>query len=201
MVYFHVYLRQAQKAYWVNKLKPVFMGWSVAYNNDLKAVQPLLEDCSGIWWIIHNPRPRPNLSSIGRSKINRGFFNKNYDDDQERLHVEFVRNAVINEVQDLLPLDASWPYLCYWTCQSLDFLDAPNTNEITKTIAKCQSPTTGGFGDDPNQLAHLACTSAAICTLIGTPEAYSAINLENLKRFLDAIRRPDGTVQRWWNRF
>jgi protein farnesyltransferase subunit beta len=93
-------------------------------------------------------------------------------------------------------LHASQPWLCYWTCQGLDLLDAPNTNEIAKTIAKCQSPTTGGSGDDPTQLAHLASTFAAICTLIDTLEAHSVINLENLKRFLDAMRQPDGTVHR-----
>jgi hypothetical protein len=72
-------------------------------------------------------------------------------------------------------LDASQPRLRYWTCQSLDFLDALNTNEITKTIAKFQSPTTGGFGDDPQT------------------------NLNTSPLPLDAMGRPDGTVQRWQN--
>jgi protein farnesyltransferase subunit beta len=59
----------------------------------------------------------------------------------------------------------------------------PSPNEIIEAIAKYQKPTTGGFGSGPNQLAHLASTFAAICTLIGTPEAYYAINLENLRIF------------------
>lgn len=54
---------------------------------------------------------------------------------------------------------------------------------------RCQHES-GGFCGGPGQLPHLAPTYAAICTLciIGTEEAYSVINRENLYAFLISLR-------------
>lgn len=58
---------------------------------------------------------------------------------------------------------------------------------------RCQCPD-GGFGGGPGQYAHLAPTYAAVNTLciIGTEEAYNAIDREGLQKFLWSLRFPDG---------
>ncbi len=67
-------------------------------------------------------------------------------------------------------------------------------SRIISTLHDCQHPT-GGFGGGPRQLAHLACTFAAICTIviIGTPEAYALIDKTNLCAYLRRMKRPDGS--------
>lgn len=61
---------------------------------------------------------------------------------------------------------------------------------------RCQHES-GGFCGGPGQLPHLAPTYAAICTLciIGTEEAYSVINRENLYAFLKSLRLPNGSFR------
>lgn len=71
-------------------------------------------------------------------------------------------------------LDASRPWLLYWTVHSLALfdgeLDAPAKLRIVETLQKFQN-TDGGFGGGPGQLSHLAPTYAAVATLcyIGEP--------------------------------
>jgi protein farnesyltransferase subunit beta len=120
-------------------------------------------------------------------------------------------------------LDASRPWLCYWILNALDLLNAlpapsstlsatskpptkrPASSSSSSTLAsmtsrvvdflkRCQAPT-GGFGGGPGQLPHMAPTYAAVNALviIGTEEAYSAIDRPGLHAFLLARKRPDGS--------
>lgn len=95
-------------------------------------------------------------------------------------------------------LDASRPWLCYWILHSLDLLDVPLPDEIRSravaTIAACQHPL-GGFGGGPDQIAHLACTFAAVAALaiVGTAAAYECIDRDRLLAFLLRMKQPDGS--------
>jgi protein farnesyltransferase subunit beta len=117
-------------------------------------------------------------------------------------------------------LDASRPWLCYWILNALDLLNAlpaPSTlsttskpptkraasssstlasmtSRVVDFLKRCQAPT-GGFGGGPGQLPHMAPTYAAVNALviIGTEEAYSAIDRPGLHAFLLARKRPDGS--------
>lgn len=88
-----------------------------------------------------------------------------------------------------LSLDASRPWICYWILHGLDLLGVRPDNTLVRrllaTLAACQHPD-GGFGGGPGQLAHLACTFAAISSLaiIGTEEAYQLVNRATLRSFL-----------------
>lgn len=94
-------------------------------------------------------------------------------------------------------LDASRAWLCYWICQSLNLLDVPLPaklqSQIVKFLAKCQNAE-GGFGGGPGQHSHLATTYAAVNTLciLGTEEAFNAIDRPALQRFLWSLRSPEG---------
>lgn len=63
-------------------------------------------------------------------------------------------------------------------------------------IFRCQHES-GGFCGGPYQMPHLAPTYAAVCALclIGTEEAYSVINRENLYKFLMSLRLPNGSFR------
>ena len=81
----------------------------------------------------------------------------------------------------MVSLDASRPWLIYWSVHTLALLGERLTTDETKRLAdflaRCQSPT-GGFGGGPGQLPHLATTFAAVSALatLGTPQALAVIN-------------------------
>eukprot|EP00959_Pyramimonas_sp_CCMP1952_P163747 3423286-Pyramimonas_sp.AAC.1 len=51
------------------------------------------------------------------------------------------------------------------------------TSDVVAFLALCQDPE-GGYGGGPKQIAHLASTYAAVCTLLtlGTDEAFASVN-------------------------
>lgn len=63
-------------------------------------------------------------------------------------------------------------------------------------VFRCQHES-GGFCGGPNTIPHLAPTYAAVCALclIGTEEAYSVINRENLYKFLMSVRLSNGSFR------
>lgn len=63
-------------------------------------------------------------------------------------------------------------------------------------IFRCRAPT-GGFGGGPGQYAHLAPTYAAVNSLciIGTVQAYRAIDRDSLIKFLFSVRDADGSFR------
>lgn len=124
----------------------------------------------------------------------------NYPGIPRLLRVEHGR--FLNDYLRYLPsnyscLDASRAWLCYWIVHSLSLLDIPIDRETKSALVsflnKCQNPD-GGFGGGPGQLSHLATTYASVLTLciLGTEEAYEAIDREALQRFLWRVRSGDG---------
>jgi len=94
-------------------------------------------------------------------------------------------------------LDASRPWLCYWTAHSLDLLDAlPPFFFSERTygfLNKCQAPE-GGFGGGPGQIAHLAPTYAGVNALMicGMEQAYNLIDRQKMYEYLLSMKTPEG---------
>ncbi|BGP50200.1 CAAX farnesyltransferase (FTase) subunit beta [Rhodotorula kratochvilovae] len=94
-------------------------------------------------------------------------------------------------------LDASRPWLLYWTMHSLALmdgeLDQAAKDRVVDTLKHCQNPD-GGFGGGPGQLSHLAPSYAAVCALAYTGEAgWKSIDRQGMYRFLLSIKQPDGS--------
>ncbi|GAA6006154.1 hypothetical protein JCM11491_002052 [Sporobolomyces phaffii] len=94
-------------------------------------------------------------------------------------------------------LDASRPWLLYWTLHSLALfdgeLDASAKSRVVETLTRFQNPD-GGFGGGPNQLSHLAPTYASVAALCYVGEAgWKAIDRAGLYRFLLSLKQPDGS--------
>ena len=97
-------------------------------------------------------------------------------------HIAYVRKALFEGLPTtMLSLDASRPWIIYWSVHTLALLGAPLTTSESSRIAHflrhCQSPS-GGFGGGPGQLPHLATTYAAVSALVtlGTAEALGVVN-------------------------
>ena len=90
-------------------------------------------------------------------------------------------------------LDASKPWICYWTLHSLALLQGElppgmTTDDVVEFLCSCQHPR-GGFGGGKGQMAHLAPTYAAVNALItlGTEAAYQSINIPLMESFLRRV--------------
>ncbi|KRY15527.1 Protein farnesyltransferase subunit beta [Trichinella patagoniensis] len=113
-------------------------------------------------------------------------------------HAKYLRSGIEQLHSGYASLDASRTWIVYWIVQSLELLQEPLSIETSKKIIAflktCQSPT-GGFGGGPGQMAHLATTYAAVMALciVGTEEAYQAIDRPALLSFLNLMKQPDGS--------
>lgn len=108
-------------------------------------------------------------------------------------HVAYCRNALLRPLSSsYISLDASRPWMIYWSLHSLDLLGAfPEEDvamRIVRTLRSCWSRGSltesrtggvvgGGYGGGPGQLAHCATTYAAVlalCMVAGSDAASSA---------------------------
>lgn len=115
-----------------------------------------------------------------------------------RLHIAYLLRGLERDLPSaFISLDASRPWICFWIVHSLDLLgyrlDEVLQQRVINTLIECQHPQ-GGFGGGPGQLAHLACTCAAISTLaiLGTSIGYTAVDREGLLTFLLRMKQPNG---------
>lgn len=102
-------------------------------------------------------------------------------------------------------LDASRPWLVYWSLHSLDLLGFDLTEEdierSIETLGSFQVPFEGGFcgGDysSTSHLGHLAPTYASVLSLaiLAKPSAYDVINRPTLRSFLKRLKLPDGSFR------
>lgn len=97
-------------------------------------------------------------------------------------------------------LDSSRPWNVYWILQAAHLLnftfDDETLEHVVEFLIKCRHPN-GGFAGGPGQYPHLAPTYAAVNSLclIGTSNAYRAIDRESLMQFLFSVREPDGSFR------
>lgn len=113
-------------------------------------------------------------------------------------HASFLKKGLTVLSDGYECLDASRPWICYWILHSLDLLSesiSPTlSSNIVQFLVKCQHPD-GGFSGGPGQIAHLAPTYAAVNALciLGTHEAYEAIDRRSLFAFLKRLKTVEGS--------
>ncbi|KAF2642577.1 CaaX farnesyltransferase beta subunit Ram1 [Massarina eburnea CBS 473.64] len=115
---------------------------------------------------------------------------------QREKHIAFLKQALGDYPSGFALLDASRPWLVYWSLQGLSALyyDISQYRErVIHTFSLAQHPT-GGYGGGFGQLPHLAATYAAILSLAmaGEIEAYESINRKNMWHYLGQMKQPDG---------
>ena len=119
------------------------------------------------------------------------------------IHVGYLLRSLEVLPAGYAALDASRPWLIYWSLQSLSALfyplPPPLAHRCLSFLARCQHPN-GGFGGGPGQDPHLAPTYAAVnalCILSGLQGvgigAFSVIDRRGLHRFLRRMKQPDGS--------
>eukprot|EP00842_Homolaphlyctis_polyrhiza_P006722 jgi/Hompol1/7050/HPOL_000471-RA len=115
-------------------------------------------------------------------------------------HEAFIRRSLSGLNRWFVSLDASKPWIVMWMLHALDLLGVTLTDSIKSravtTIKSCQN-TSGGFSGGHGQISHLATTYAAISALaiIGTREAYDAVDRPKLYEFLLQMKQPDGSFR------
>lgn len=108
-------------------------------------------------------------------------------------HIKFLETSLRSLATNYECLDSSRPWLIYWILNAAHLLNFRFPDDllsrVVKFLIKCRSKN-GGFGGGPGQIAHLATTYAAVNALciIGTTEAYDAIDKSSLIRFLYSVR-------------
>ncbi|XP_022651789.1 protein farnesyltransferase subunit beta-like isoform X3 [Varroa jacobsoni] len=114
-------------------------------------------------------------------------------------HTRFITRAILDGFPPSYQnLDASGPWLCYWTVHAMNLLGitlADSTKSaFVRYLNQCKHPQ-GGYGGGPRQIAHLAATYGAVNCLIslGTREAYDSIDREKLLPFLVRLHQSDGS--------
>ncbi|KAF5270211.1 hypothetical protein FQA39_LY08425 [Lamprigera yunnana] len=113
-------------------------------------------------------------------------------------HIQTLKQWLMYLPPGFKCLDASRTWICYWILHSLSLLEVKIPDDLKDSIidflGRCQS-SDGGFGGGPGQIPHLATTYAAVCSLciIGTENAYKAINRDKLQRFLCDVKLNDGS--------
>ncbi|XP_045124654.1 protein farnesyltransferase subunit beta-like isoform X4 [Portunus trituberculatus] len=115
-------------------------------------------------------------------------------------HIAYLRRGLKHLPEGFVSLDASRPWLVYWAVHALEILDARLTDAeasaVVDFLKHCQNPS-GGFGGGPGQYSHLAPTYAAVNALviIGTKDAYDAINRDTLQDFLWSLRTEEASFR------
>ncbi|GAA6038442.1 hypothetical protein JCM8097_007654 [Rhodosporidiobolus ruineniae] len=117
---------------------------------------------------------------------------------QKDQHLGFLTKLLRNPFPRMFTsLDASRPWLLYWTIHALALfeadLDPASKTRVVETLKAMQNPE-GGFGGGPGQLSHLAPSYAAVCALayVGE-EGWKAIDRAGMYRFLMSVKQPDGS--------
>ncbi|KAL7643942.1 UNVERIFIED_CONTAM: hypothetical protein RMT77_005953 [Armadillidium vulgare] len=112
-------------------------------------------------------------------------------------HISYLRKSLKHLPSSNSVLDASRPWLLYWSLHALELLNytvvGEEASEIVEFLKKCQNPD-GGYGGGPSQYSHLAPTYAAVCALaiIGTKEAFDSIDRNSLSKFLWRMKTEEG---------
>ncbi|ODN74446.1 hypothetical protein L202_06839 [Cryptococcus amylolentus CBS 6039] len=129
---------------------------------------------------------------------------KQYPTLRKAEHTQFLASTFFRLPGKFVSLDASRPWLVFWTVHSLDILgvalDQGTKDRVVSTLLHFLSPL-GGFAGGPanSQLPHLLPTYASVCSLAITGNAGPNGGWENLVSarqgiydFFMRCKRPDG---------
>lgn len=129
-------------------------------------------------WARANPFPAPNLA-------------------RER-HVQYLRCMLGPLPSAFVSLDASKPWIVYWTCNALALLGDDTSDlcdPIQQTVLAYQNMDSGGFGGGSDLLSHLAASYAAVnaLALCGDEKAWEKIDRGKLYEWLMEMKQTDGS--------
>ena len=125
-------------------------------------------------------------------------------------HLKYLQKGFLEGFPSAyVSLDASRPWLVYWTLHSFDLLgglgefvmDEDTLNRTVETLKAFQVPGEGGFCGGDHELtahmAHLAPTYASLLSIaiLQDPRAYSIINVSGLRSFLKRLKNADGSFR------
>lgn len=112
-------------------------------------------------------------------------------------HILYLRNMLEPLPARFVSLDASKPWMIYWTVNALALLGNDISDlgkSIQDTIMMYQNPY-GGFGGGTGQLSHLAPTYAAVnvLALCQDPTAWEKINRQKCYEWLISMKQRNGS--------
>ncbi|XP_014247001.1 protein farnesyltransferase subunit beta [Cimex lectularius] len=124
--------------------------------------------------------------------------NPNFPELRKEQHISYLEKTLSSLSSYFEKLDVSRAWFCYWTLHPLALLhhevDRSKKKAVIHFLKLCQAPD-GGFGGGPMQYPHLATTYASVNALVilGTTEAYKAVDRAALTKFLWSLRVGDGS--------
>ncbi|KAH8725071.1 terpenoid cyclases/protein prenyltransferase alpha-alpha toroid [Phaeosphaeriaceae sp. PMI808] len=115
---------------------------------------------------------------------------------QRERHAKMLKKAVEDYPAQFAQMDASRPWMVYWSLQSMTALGLdihPYQKRVAHTFSLAQHPT-GGYGGGYGQLPHLACTYASVLSLAiaGGKDTYESIDRKAMWHFLGRMKQADG---------
>lgn len=114
-------------------------------------------------------------------------------------HIKFLRKHLERLPGRYVALDASRPWMLYWSLNGLAILgeDVSCYRDALVDTARSMQNTNGGFGGGIGHESHLACTYSMILALsvVGGEAVYEVIDRRALWKWLCALKRPDGGFQ------
>lgn len=115
---------------------------------------------------------------------------------QREAHVQFLHYHVGKLPAAMVRLDASRPWIIYWSLNALSMLGSDISSfkdTAAATILSCISPQ-GGIGGNVGQVGHLAPTYAGInvLALVGNEDSWSLINRGSIYSWLLKLKTPEG---------
>ncbi|KAF2753885.1 terpenoid cyclases/Protein prenyltransferase [Pseudovirgaria hyperparasitica] len=111
-------------------------------------------------------------------------------------HVEFLKDALEDYPAGFVAVDASRPWIYYWSLSGLamlgENLDKYRQRLISNLLAAQNS--TGGFGGGHGQYSHVAGSYAGVLSLaiLGGKECYDMIDRKAMWEFLGNMKQRDG---------
>lgn len=116
------------------------------------------------------------------------------------LHAAYFGKHLLSLPAPYASLDASRPWLVYWSLHGFDLLgvalDLPMRQRAAETVLAFQHPQGGfGGGPSPGHEAHLLPTYASVMALAITslPEAWERIDRKGMYEFFMSCKRDDGS--------
>ncbi|KAF2233997.1 terpenoid cyclases/Protein prenyltransferase [Viridothelium virens] len=114
-------------------------------------------------------------------------------------HVNFLHGNLADFPAPFVAMDASRPWLFYWSLAGLSFLgeDVSEYRErLVQTVKPLQNAT-GGFGGGHGQLSHIASSYACVLSLaiVGGKEALELVDRKAMWQWLGSVKQRDGGFQ------
>ena len=118
---------------------------------------------------------------------------------ERRSHINFISTALNGLPQGYVSLDASKPWILYWTLHALNLLGIELSlelkNRAVRTLRQCLDEEAGAFGGGKGQLPHLATTYAAVnsIAILEMEEAYAMLDPKKIYAFFLSLKQSDGS--------